>query len=296
MPPPSSGGVAMTQAIGIFEIRRDAIRSRPGSAEHVHLLTESLKHAFADRARWMGDPARVAVQVEQLTSRAYLADRAARIDLTSTQPPDSYGTVRPPADDGGTSHFSVIDARGNAVACTETINLEFGSMLAVEKYGFCLNNEMDDFTTRPGEPNAFGLRQSDLNVPAPRKRPLSSMTPTIVLDRSGRAVVVAGASGGPRIITGTLQSILNVLLFNMSAGESLGAHRFHHQWMPDELVLERRWFNDPKSRPLITDLESRGHAVKPTGSVGNVQLIRRTRSGTLDAACDPRKGGAPAGY
>jgi gamma-glutamyltranspeptidase/glutathione hydrolase len=295
MPPPSSGGVAIAQILGIAQIRRQDMGKRVNSADYAHLLTEAMKQAFADRARWMGDPDQVDVPVPHLTSSAYLHERAAQIDMKRTLPIDEYGT-RPP-DDSGTSHFCVIDSRGNAVACTETINLDFGSLVAVEKYGFCLNDQMDDFTTNPGKPNAFGLRQSARNAPAPRKRPLSSMTPTIVLDDSGQVVLVAGGSGGPRIITGTLQAMLNVLLFDMPAAQALAAPRFHHQWLPDELGMERSWFQVADQSGLASQLDARGQRVRPIGSVGNVQLIRRARrAGGWDAACDPREAGQPAGF
>ena len=296
MPPPSSGGVALAQALGILQRRHDDIGRRANAPEYVHLVVEALKHAFADRARWLGDPAQVDVPVRELLSDSYLDARAAQIDPRRARDDlETYGTL--PPDDAGTSHFCVIDARGNAVACTETINLEFGSLLAVEKYGFCLNNEMDDFTTRRGQANAFGLVQSSRNLPAPGKRPLSSMMPTIVLDRSGRVVMIAGASGGPRIVTGTMQAMLDVLLFGMDASQALATPRFHHQWRPNTLLLERAWYAVAREDGTAAALESRGHQVEPSGSVGNVQLIRRDKkTRTWDAACDPRKGGRPAGF
>jgi gamma-glutamyltranspeptidase/glutathione hydrolase len=295
MPPPSSGGVALAQTLGILQRRRDEFGRRANGVDYVHVTSEALKHAFADRARWMGDPAQVDVPVGALLADSYLDERAKLIDPRRARDVETYGTV--PPDDAGTSHFCVIDGRGNAVACTETINLEFGSMLAVEKFGFCLNNEMDDFTTKRGQANAFGLVQSARNAPAPGKRPLSSMTPTIVLDRDGRVVMIAGASGGPRIITGTMQAMLGVLLFDMDASAALAQPRFHHQWMPNALLLERAWHREANADGTVAQLESRGHKVEPTGSVGNVQLIRRDKKGrTWDAACDPRKGGRPAGY
>ena len=296
MPPPSSGGVALAQTLGILERRRHDLGRRANAPDYIHLTVEALKHAFADRARWLGDPAQVDVPVRELLSASYLSDRAAQIDpRRAREDLETYGTV--PPDDAGTSHFCVIDARGNAVACTETINLEFGSMLAVDKYGFCLNNEMDDFTTRRGQANAFGLVQSSRNAPAPGKRPLSSMTPTIVLDKNGRVVMIAGASGGPRIITGTMQAMLDVLLFDMDASAALATPRFHHQWMPNALLLERAWYAAGREDGTVPALESRGHKVEPTGSVGNVQLIRRDKkTRAWDAACDPRKGGRPAGF
>jgi gamma-glutamyltranspeptidase/glutathione hydrolase len=176
-----------------------------------------------------------------------------------------------------------------AVACTETINLTFGSLVEVPGFGFALNNEMDDFTTDPGAPNAFGLRQSDRNLPEPGKRPLSSMSPTIVL-ADGEVVLIAGASGGPRIITGTLQCILNCLWFGMTPGQALDAARFHHQWMPNVLQFERRW----EDRKTMRALRKLGHKTERREEVGVVQLIRIDRDG-IRAACDGRKGGHPAG-
>ena len=315
MPPPSSGGIAMGQILGIFDRIRPPPTTGPMFTSHVmvHALTEAMKHAFADRARWLGDPAFVDVPVDRLLSDEYLDARAARFDPEYTLPPDAYGTSPPdsitnlPPDDSGTSHFCVVDRWGGAVACTETINLAFGSRLAVPEFGFCLNNEMDDFTTRRGKANAFGLIQSDRNLPAPGKRPLSSMSPTIVLGTDGRVEIIAGASGGPRIITGTTQAILNVLLFDESAADAVAAPRFHHQWKPDVLFYEQPWYDrlaritvkvesneEPSS---ILDLyQEFGYTIQPRASVGNVQLIRRTHDNRWDPASDPRKGGRPAGY
>ena len=254
-----------------------------------------MKHAFADRSRYGGDPAFVDVPVDRLISRDYLRALAQRIDPEHTQAPDTYGTkpaeadaVRPPPADHGTSHFCVVDARGNAVSCTETINLEFGSLLAVPKYGFVLNDEMDDFTTRRGTTNAFGLTQSDRNLPTPGKRPLSSMTPTIVTGAGGNVELIAGGSGGPRIISATAQTILNVLLRHDAAAAAVARPRLHHQWMPDVLELE------PPLMPAAAELEKHGHHVVPAKDWASVQVIRRSDGG-WDAACDPRKGGAPAG-
>jgi gamma-glutamyltranspeptidase/glutathione hydrolase len=290
MPPPSSGGVAILQTLGILERRLDEIdRPRPNDPTYVHLLTEAMKHAFADRAAWMADPRYVAVPTDLLLMGGYLDERAAMIDLDGALDPDAYGTRPQLVTDAGTSHLSVIDAAGNAVACTETINLHFGSKLAVEAYGFCLNNEMDDFLTEPGEANAFGLTQSNRNMPQPGKRPLSSMSPTIVL-RDGEPILVAGGSGGPRIISATLQAMLNVLLFDMDAVEAVRAPRMHHQWMPDLLRLEK-----PLQRGrLAGDLEQRGQTIGDYPSPAAVQLVVHDEHG-LSGASDPRKGGRPTG-
>ena len=308
MPPPSSGGVTMCEALGILEhlglTRPDGERLSPVLG--THLLIESWKHAFADRAEWLADPAFGDVPTGTLLHPTYLGTRAAIIDPDRTQPPGVYGTrngdagARALPDDSGTSHISVVDQWGGAVACTETINLEFGSMLAVEGGGFCLNNEMDDFTTVRGEANAFGLVQSDRNLPEPGKRPLSSMSPTIVLDADGRVVAVAGASGGPRIITGTMQVLLSVLVSHMSAADAVAEPRLHHQWVPDVVRLEpalRSGDDDTLSNNARRrdGLVLRGHTLGEIDSVGVVQLIVRDAAG-LHAACDPRKGGRPAGH
>lgn len=310
MPPPSSGGIAMAQVLGMLDseiagtwrgeelegprpdLRREAARrvlGEKGSAAGIHRIVEAMKHAFADRARWLGDSLFVDVPWGWLTSPDYIRARAALFDPSRTLAPERYGTTEPPPDDGGTSHLSVVDSWGNAVACTETINLEFGSLRAVEEFGFVLNNEMDDFLTRRGEPNAFGLTQSVLNLPEGRKAPLSSMTPTIVLDAAGDVRIVAGASGGPRIITGTIQAMLHVLVYDASALDAVSAPRFHHQWMPDVLRVEA---GIPDS--VRRDLSDKGHKVEPERGGSNVQLIRRIEGG-WDAGCDPRKGGVPAG-
>jgi len=310
MPPPSSGGVTMCEALGILEhlglTRPDGERLSPVLG--THLLIESQKHAFADRAEWLADPAFGDVPTGTLLNASYLGTRAAIIDPDRTQPPGVYGTrngdggARALPDDSGTSHISVVDQWGGAVACTETINLEFGSMLAVEGGGFCLNNEMDDFTTVRGEANAFGLVQSDRNLPQPGKRPLSSMSPTIVLDAEGGVVAVAGASGGPRIITGTMQVLFNVLVYGMDAADAVAEPRLHHQWMPDVVRLEpglqdreEDWGDLTTNAILGASLRTMGHTLGKIDTVGVVQLIVRDADG-LHAACDPRKGGRPAGH
>ncbi|MCC7387937.1 MAG: gamma-glutamyltransferase [Phycisphaerales bacterium] len=311
MPPPSSGGVTLCEALGIAERLGYAGLGSPApnppapGPDNTHLLVESLKHAFADRAEWLADPAFCAVPTDTLICAPYLTVRAATVDPAHTQPPASYGTrngdtARALPEDSGTSHLSVIDQWGGAVACTETINLEFGSMIPAEGAGFCLNNEMDDFTTIRGQPNAFGLVQSDRNLPQPGKRPLSSMSPTIVLDAHGQVIAVAGASGGPRIITGTMQVLLNALVHDMPAADAVAAPRLHHQWMPDQVRLEPRLCaggpdEATNAAALREALISRGHTLGAIDAVGVVQLITRDDSG-LHAACDPRKGGRPAGH
>lgn len=290
MPPPSSGGVATQQVFGILE-RLGGLE--PGldmdSPTWRHMLIEAFKHAFADRARWLADDAFVPVPVAALMSPDYLDSLAAHFDPDHTLSSASYGTEVPPGDDSGTSHISVLDSRGMAVGCTETINLEWGSGVEVPGCGFFLNDEMDDFTTSEGV-NAYGLVQSDLNRPEPGKRPLSSMSPTIVL-RDGQVAAVAGASGGPRIISGTLQVLLAALVFGNDAGQAVDRPRLHHQWLPDEVRVESGWTD----RNSLAGLRARGHhVVDYPKAVGVVQAIV-VQGGLITAASDPRKGGRPAG-
>lgn len=291
MPPPSSGGIAMQQTLGILERRwSDLSRLKHNSVAYIHLVVEAMKHAFADRARWLADPAFANVPVEQLLSPEYLDDLAGRITLDRTVDPHTYGTTGPLPDDAGTSHFCVIDASGMAVACTETINLNFGSLVTVPGFGFVLNNEMDDFTTVPGRANEFLLVQSDRNLPEPGKRPLSSMSPTIVV-KDDRVVLIAGGSGGPRIISGTLQVMLNNLLFEMPPNRAVSQPRFHHQWMPNSLQMEPGCGSESTRQQL----RRMGHDIGLIEVVGQVQMITASPDG-VRAASDPRKGGAPAGY
>ena len=289
MPPPSSGGVAMQAILGIIDRRIDDVPDLdPESPRWIHLVAEAMRHAFADRARHMADGTMVAVPVADMVDPTRLDVAAESIHFDRVHPVGEVGVL--PPEDAGTSHFSVYTADGSAVACTETINLVFGSLVAVPEWGIVLNDEMDDFTTIPGKANAFGLRQSDGNLPAPGKRPLSSMSPTIVLE-GDQVRVIAGASGGPRIINGTLQAILNVLVFGMTPVEALAAPRFHHQWMPDRLDFEEAWANGD----AIEAVEATGHATGRRPSVGKVQMIEITPDGLIRPASDPRKGGVPAG-
>jgi gamma-glutamyltranspeptidase / glutathione hydrolase len=295
-PPPSSGGIVLAQVFAMLESRGDELRAiareqGPTSAAYVHLVCEALKHAFADRARYLGDADFVQLPLQTMLDPARLAAAAARIDMQRTLPHEAYGVAPPPRDSHGTSHLCVVDAHGNAVACTETINFEFGSLVGVEGYDFMLNDSIDDFVTRKGVANAFGLMHEGQNLPAPGKRPLSCMTPAIVQDADGSCFMLAGASGGPRIITGTLQAILNATLFDLPADGCVSQPRFHHQWSPDTLQLEPPLM----PTPLRTNLEAKGHTVSQRSPIAAVQVIRRQPTGWQPAS-DPRKGGAPAGY
>lgn len=290
MPPPSSGGTVLVEILNIIEPYQPQDLD-PQSTEYTHLLAEAMKHAFRDRSDFYGDPDFVGVPVDWLTSRRYAAELRARIDPVRTHEPETYGArglqegaLQVLSDDSGTSHISVIDRHGNAVALTTSVNLLFGSMVRVPRVGIVLNDTMDDFSLAPGSANEFGLVQSELNAIEPNKRPLSSMSPLLVIDEENRAVWVAGASGGPRIITGTLQVTLNHLVHGMGIAEAIQAPRIHDQWLPNQVFVE-----PSLSAKVRQGLESRGHVLKTIDAVGNVQAAGLDDEGHVQAAPDPRK-------
>jgi gamma-glutamyltranspeptidase/glutathione hydrolase len=293
MPPPSSGGVALLETLNILSAFRQQHAAANGDQptrkdpESLHVFVEALKHAFADRAEYLGDTDFAQVPIARLIDPAYAARLARKIDPTHTLPREEYGRYLP-ANDSGTSHFSVIDSRGNAVACTETINTSFGSFVVEPTYGIVLNNEMDDFAAVPGQPNAFGLIQSAANAVEPGKKPLSSMTPTIAV-RDGRAVYALGASGGPMIISSTLQVLLNLVEGKLAPAAAVAEARIHHQWIPEILFAEPGVFESVKL------LEGRGHTVRPRSVIAATQAVSRSADG-LRGGSDPRKGGRPAGF
>ncbi len=294
-PPPSSGGVAMIEGLQIIS----ALEAKKGrrvfepdcddDVETLHVLTEVFKHVFADRSRYLGDPDHVSVKFDALLAEDYARNLAGKISLKSTRPTQEYGTMMLPID-GGTSHFSVIDREGNAVACTETINDIYGCCVVDPANGDVLNNEMDDFTTDPDKPNLFGLMQSRLNMISPNKRPLSSMTPTIVV-KDGRAVASLGASGGPRIITATMQVFLNIFRKGQSASQAVTSPRIHHQWVPDKVILSQEF-----SEHVAEGLQAKGHVIDRSSHYSAAQAVFCSPNGELSAGSDPKKGGVPAGY
>lgn len=321
MPPPSSGGVAALQSLGLLERYAMNNEVKLADFEHnsvswMHALAECFKHAFADRNAIMGDPVHADVEWGELLEPGYLDALAARIAPRNTMRPNEYGKVgldaAPLPVDGGTSHLSVVDASGGAVACTLTINTAFGSFIVVEEFGFVLNNQMDDFTSRPGRPNAFNLKQSEANAPDAGKRPVSSMSPTIVFSPEGDVELVAGASGGPRIITSTVQAILNAIVFDMNAESAVATPRVHDQLWPMALYLEPEWDIGGRADPddvealarwmktskrneqMRFDLTGIGHSLRRMERIGAVQVVKRVEGG-YEAAGDPRKGGAGAG-
>jgi gamma-glutamyltranspeptidase / glutathione hydrolase len=280
MPPPSSGGVALIEMLNVLAPYRLSALGH-NSATYLHLVTEVMKHAFADRAQYLGDPDFVKAPISMLTSKEYAAWIRGRISAAKTYPPKYYGLVNFKAEQGGTTHFSVIDRFGNAVACTQSVNTRFGSKILVPKTGIVLNNEMDDFAIHAGG-NVYGLVGNEANSLQPKKRPLSSMAPTIVL-RGDRPEIIVGAAGGPRIISATLQVILNILDFHMPVKEAVVAARIHHQWMPDNLIVEAEIAAEAKRA-----LERRGHHVRERGMVGVAQVIVAEK-GKVSGAADPRK-------
>jgi gamma-glutamyltranspeptidase/glutathione hydrolase len=288
MPPASSGGVTMGEMLNILE-GYDTLPAF-GRPEYVHLLAEAMRRAFLDRNRWLGDPDFVQMPLDRLLSKSYAAQLRAQIDPRRATP-----TPVPTAAVGGgahTTHYSIVDARGNAASVTTTLNGGFGSAVTVTGAGFLLNNEMDDFTSAPGKPNMYGLVQGEANAIAPGKRMLSAMTPSIVLDPRGEVLLLVGTPGGPTIITTVAQVILNVLDQGMSLGDAVAAPRVHHQALPDTLRYEK----DGLAEATVAALRQMGHGVKMRGGrSGTVAAIQRTAGGWVGVA-DPRYAGSASGY
>lgn len=289
MPPPSSGGIVLLETLNIMENYNIGWNSTGfASSQYVHLLTEAMKHSFADRAEYMGDPDFVKIPLDMLTSKAHAKMLKSKIDETKTKDNSTYGSKYLP-EDHGTTHYSIADKYGNIVAATETVNTYFGSQVVIPETGILMNNQMDDFSVQPGVPNAFGLIGNENNSIQPGKKPLSSMSPTIIL-KDGKPFMSVGASGGPRIITGTLNTIMNVIDFGMNIEEAISAQRFHHQWYPNKLYIEKDMPNDVKD-----NLIKKGHELSTGEAESAVQGIL-IKDGKLTAASDPRKGGSPDGY
>ena len=287
MPPPSSGGMVLLEMLHVLEELPLKTWGHNGS-QSIHHVAEVMKHAYADRAEYMGDDRFVSIPRQRLLSKAYALSILESISNQKVSDHKSYGRSYV-GDDGGTTHFCVMDRLGNAVGITATINTYFGSKLVVEKYGIILNNEMDDFSLAPGVPNAYGLVGSQANAIAPFKKPLSSMTPTLVM-QDGKPFMLLGGSGGPRIITGVLQVLSNVIDHRMNLQEAVNAPRFHHQWVPNTLYVEKEIPVDVRANLL-----KRGQIVRRLKARNVIQAILVAEDG-LHGASDPRKQGSPAGY
>jgi gamma-glutamyltranspeptidase/glutathione hydrolase len=291
MPPSSSGGISVLETLNILE---HFPASPAGSVMSYHLLAEAFRRAFVDRNTKLGDPAFVQVPVSQLTSKEYARQQASSIDVNRAS---STGTFRQATGEGvNTTHYSVVDDHGNAVATTTTLNDLYGSGVYVADAGIFLNDEMDDFAARPGQPNMYGLVQGEQNAIVPGKRMLSAMSPTIVLDPKGDLLLVVGSRGGPRIITSVAQVILNVIDHHMSYGEAMSEPRVHHQAWPDVLHYEPNGL----SAATVDSLRTMGHRIEVApyesgGFIGRVILVGRVADG-WEAVVDPRSSGGAAGY
>ncbi len=287
MPPPSSGGLVIIQVLASLNgLKLSHLGHNTGA--YLHRLTEAFKHAFADRAKAMGDPDFHPIRHDDFIGPKAIHRVRQSFDPDKTYDAHRYGALKHNGADGGTSHLSVVDKKGNAVALTTTINTGFGSRFVAGKTGIILNNEMDDFVAQPGVPNAFGLIGNAANAIEAGKRPLSSMSPTIVLAHDYPKYVLGG-SGGPTIITGTIQVLLNMLVFGMSPRQAVEAPRIHHQWMPHALMAEPGINGD-----VVAGLEKRGHIIENGNRFGAVQAIFSV-PGQQFGASDPSKGGRPAG-
>ncbi|MBT3535911.1 MAG: gamma-glutamyltransferase [Rhodospirillaceae bacterium] len=287
MPPPSSGGVHLVQMLNILERFPLAAYGHNG-ADSLHVMVEAMKLAYADRAQHLGDPDFWTVPIKGLTSKAYANKLSARIDPYRARPSADINHGDPaPYESNETTHFSVMDGHGNVVSNTYTLNFSFGTGIVAPGTGILLNNEMDDFSAKPGVPNAFGLIGGEANAIHGGKRPLSSMTPTIVF-KNGKPVLATGTPGGSRIITMVLQVLLNVIDHGMNIAEATAAPRIHHQWLPDKLFVEQGFSPDTQAV-----LRQRGHKVTPSRAAGSVQSVMRApKDGGFLGASDPRSHGS----
>jgi gamma-glutamyltranspeptidase / glutathione hydrolase len=293
MPPPSSGGIVLLQSLNMLE-KYDLSKMNPASSEKYHLLTEVMRRAFADRAEHMADPDFAAVPTAQLIDKKYALARSSSINMTRATPSTEIRAGQFRAEPTETTHFTVVDAQGNAVTNTYTINDLYGSAVTAKGTGVLLNDEMDDFAARPGKPNMFGLIQGERNKVEPGKRPLSSMTPTIVLRKDGSLWFALGARGGPRIITAVLQAVINMIDYDMNIQQAIDAPRVHHQWLPDEMLYEPMGM----SSDTLKILESYGHtfAEKPANVASITAIAIEEKTNVRLGAIDSRGDGEAVGY
>lgn len=292
MPPPSSGGTHIIQILNILS--KDPIGQNPhNSPLNVHLLSEAMRRAYADRSKYLGDPAFVSVPIKGLTSVNYGQHLRSGIDEEKATPSRNLSAGNPaPWESASTTHISVVDQWGQAVSTTQTVNYTFGSCVVAEGTGVILNDEMDDFSIKPGVPNVFGLVGEEANAVAAKKTMLSSMSPTLVFDENRQLKLVVGSPGGSRIITATLQTIMNMIDFDMPLYDAVHANRIHHQWLPDEIRIEK----DGLDPDTIAKLESMGHKIKVKGTpIGDIQAIARENH-MWTGISDTRSDGQPMGY
>ncbi|MEZ4776933.1 MAG: gamma-glutamyltransferase [Bacteroidia bacterium] len=291
MGPPSSGGIALMQLLKMVEPYPLAPYGHH-SAEAVHLITEAERRVYADRAKHLGDQDFYPVPVQGLLDEKYLSERMRNFHADKASRSDSIEAGVPPlAESEQTTHYSIVDAEGNAVSVTTTINGGYGSCVVVGGAGFLLNNEMDDFSIKPGVPNAYGLVGAEANAVEPGKRMLSSMTPTIV-EKEGKLLMVVGTPGGSTIITSVFQNILNVVDYGYGMQQSVSSPRFHHQWLPDQIDYE----DGALTKPVMETLKRMGHSFNVRGAIGRVDAILVLPDGRLEGGADPRGDDTAGGF
>jgi gamma-glutamyltranspeptidase/glutathione hydrolase len=291
MPPPSSGGIALLTLLK--QVSKYPLKSWGFQSDStVQLMVEAERRAYADRASYLGDPDYFKVPGKQLLDTNYINSRLANLDFSKATPSSAVkpGTL-PNYESEQTTHFSIVDADGNAISATTTLNGSYGSMVVVSGAGFLLNNEMDDFSVKPGTPNAYGLVGGTANAIQPGKRMLSSMTPTIV-EKDGKLIMVVGTPGGSTIITSVFQTVLNVFAFGKSMQDAVSAPRFHHQWLPDEVYVEE----GAVTEKVRTELTAKGYKIVPRGAIGRVDAILVKPNGKLETGADPRGNDTGGGY
>lgn len=290
MPPPSSGGIHIIQMLNMLE-NYDYGGMGHNTEKGVHVLSEVMRRAFADRAKYLGDPEFVNVPIMGLMNSDYAKKQISSLDMKHASSSSEVGAGDPaPYESPSTTHFSVVDSAGNAVSSTQTVNTYFGSCVVIQGAGFFLNNEMDDFSKKPGVPNAFGLLGSEANAIAAKKTMLSSMSPTLVFDQQDRLKLVVGSPGGPRIINATIQTIINVIDHGMELRDAVHAFRIHHQWYPDRIEVEEGGLEESVLKGLV----DRGHQIFTGTSIGDVQAVGWENDGWTGVA-DTRSEGFAQG-